>query len=148
FDLKLTGLNYELLGKDYILDLGINYLEINTEDNNYYYRGQIADLGDLSTNYGYISYDLAGYKIIPGEIYPETINNLKEVEKLDFQELLQKGYSYVNVEKLSGKTGYTKFPVQIVRENFIIPERLSIGTNSTFFLERNGKREYVVINGY
>jgi len=148
FDLKLTGLNYELLGKDYILDLGINYLEINTEDNNYYYRGQIADLGDLSTNYGYISYDLAGYKIIPGEIYPETINNLKEVEKLDFQELLQKGYSYVKVEKLSGKTGYTKFPVQIVKENFIIPHYLSLGTNPTFFLERNGKREYVVVNGY
>src|SRR5690606_9867199 len=92
--------------------------------------------------------DLAGYKITPGEIYPETITNLKEVEKLDFQELLQKGYSYVKVEKLSGQPAYTKFPVQIVRENFIIPERLSIGINPTFFLERNGKREYVVINGY
>lgn len=148
FDLKLNGLTYELLGDKYILDIGINHREIDTGGSNYYYNSQIADMGDLSTNYGYSSHNLSGYRIVPGKIYPETIGNMKEVEKLDFQEILQKGYSYIQVKDIPENSTHTKYPVQLVRENYIIPERLSVGTNPTFFLERDDKKDFVVINGF
>jgi len=148
FDLKLTGLQYELLGETYILDLGINNLEISNGKNEYYYRSQIVDQGDLSTNHGYKAMDLTGYKIKPGVIYPDILNNLKDLEKLDFASVLSGGYSYVQVKNIPKNEKYTNFPVQIVSSDFKIPIRLSVGSNPTFFLEKDGKVEFAVINGF
>ena len=148
FDLKLTGLQYELLGETYILDLGINNLEISNGKNIYYYRSQIADQGDLSTNHGYKARDLTGYKIKPGIIYPDILDNLKDLENLDFFSILSGGYSYVQVKNIPKNENYTNYPIQIVSADFKIPIRLSVGSNPTFFLEKDGKAEYVVINGF
>ena len=148
FDLKLTGLQYELLGETYILDLGIKNLEISNGKNDFYYRGQIADQGDLSTNHGYKAMDLTGYKIKPGVIYPDILNNLKDLEKLDFSSVLSAGYSYVRVKNIPKNENHTNYPVQVVGTDFKIPGRLSVGSNPTFFLEKNGKVEFAVINGF
>ena len=148
FDLKLTGLQYGLLGETYILDLGIKNLEISNGKNDFYYRGQIADQGDLSTNHGYKAMDLTGYKINPGVIYPDILNNLKDLEKLDFSSVLSAGYSYVRVKNIPKNENHTNYPVQVVGTDFKIPGRLSVGSNPTFFLEKNGKVEFAVINGF
>jgi len=148
FDLKLTGLEYELLGETYILDLGINNLEVSNGKNEYYYRSQIADQGDLSTNHGYKARNLAGYKIKPGHIYPQILDNLKDLEKLDFSSILSSGYSYVKVKNIPKNENHTNYPVQIVGTGFKIPSRLSVGSNPTFFLEKDGKVEFAVINGF
>ena len=148
FDLKLTGLQYELLGKTYILDLGINNLEISNGKNEYYYRSQIADQGDLSTNHGYKAMDFAGYKIKPGVIYPEILDNFKDLEKLDFSSVLSGGYSYVQVKNIPKDENHTNYPVQIVSADFKIPAQLSVGSNPTFFLEKDGKVEFAVVNGF
>lgn len=148
FDLILTGLQYELLGETYILDFGINNQEIPKGKNGFYYKSQIADQGDLSTNYGYKSRDLSGYKIKPGAIYPKTFENLKDLEKLDFSSILSGGFSYVKVKNIPKNESYTNYPLQIVRENFKIPSRLGVGSNPTFFLEKDGKVEFAVINGF
>ena len=148
YDLKLTGIQYELLGETYILDLGINNLEISNGKNGFYYRSQIADQGDLSTNHGYKAMDLAGYKIKPGVIYHDILDNLKDLEKLDFSSILSGGYSYVQVKIIPKNENYTNYPVQIVGGDFKIPSRLVVGSNPTFFLEKNGKVEFAVINGF
>ncbi len=148
FDLKLTGLQYELFGETYILDLGINNLEISNGKNEYYYRSQIADQGDLSTNHGYKAMDLTGYKIKQGVIYPDILDNLKDLEKLDFTSVLSGGYSYVQVKNIPKNENYTNYPVQIVSSDYKIPIRLSVGSNPTFFLEKDGKVEFAVINGF
>lgn len=148
FDLKLTGLQYELLGETYILDLGINNQEISNGKNGYYYRSQIADLGDLSTNHGYKTKDVTGYKIKVGAIYPHILNNLKDLEKLDFSSILSGGYSYVQVKNIPKNENYTNYPIQIVGEDFKIPARFSVGSNPTFFLQKDGKVEFAVINGF
>ena len=148
YDLKLTGLQYELMGETYILDLGINNLEISNGKNEFYYKSQIADQGDLSTNHGYKTKDLSGYEIIPGAIYPHILDNLEDLGKLDFSSILSDGYSYVKVKNIPKNENYTKYPVQIVGENFRIPTRLVVGSNPTFFLEKNGKSEFAVINGF
>lgn len=147
YDLKLTGLQYELLGKDYILDLGINHQEVSRGNKGYYYRSQIADQGDLSTNYGYTAHDFSGYKLIFGKIYPQTFNSVKDIRKLDFQEILSKGYAYIRVKELPGDN-YTELPLQVVGKNFKIPSRISVGNNPTFFLTKDGKIRYALINGF
>lgn len=148
YDLKLTGLEYELRGNDYILDLGINHQEISAGEKAYYYRSQIADQGDLSTNYGYVNHDLTGYKITMGKIYPTTYGSLKDIEKLNFHDILSNGYSYIKVKDFPGNTYHTHLPVQVVRENFRKPSRIGVGVNPTFFLSKEGKLRYALINGY
>ncbi|WP_084625605.1 N-acetylmuramoyl-L-alanine amidase [Salinimicrobium xinjiangense] len=149
FDLKLTGLNYELEGETYILDLGINRAEIPAKgDKTYYYHSRIADQGDLSTNYGYEVIDVLGYTLIPGKIHPETFDNLQAVAKLNFAEILSSGVAFVRVRDLKETQTYTEYPVQVVGEKFKVPEKLEPGMNPTFFLKKNEEAGYAIINGF
>jgi len=143
FDLKLTGLTYELLGEDYILDLGINQYEVQDEDLDYFYNSSISDQGDLSTYYGYEEFDASGYKFEQGKIYPETFENLERFQQENISEILKEGYSYVVLKELP-EDNFTKLPINLVTEDFEIPENLQ----PNFFLKKDGNLEYAVINGF
>ena len=143
FDLKLTRLTYELLGEDYILDLGINQYEVQDEDLDYFYNSSISDQGDLSTYYGYEEFNTSGYKFVQGKIYPKTFENLEKLEQEDISEILKEGYSYVVLKELP-KDDFTKLPINLVTEDFEIPENLQ----PNFFLKKDGNLEYAVINGF
>ncbi|NJY63069.1 peptidase M14 [Salinimicrobium sp. CDJ15-81-2] len=149
YDLKLTGLQYELLGDRYILDLGINHTEIPAKgEPKFYFRSNIADQGDLSTNYGYKTVDVSGFTLEPGKIYSQTLPDLEAVATLDFSDLLSKGIAYVKVKELPKEHNYTNFPIMITSENFKVSERIEPGINPTFFLRRSGEPGYAVINGF
>lgn len=143
FDLKLTGLTYELLGEEYILDLGINQNEVQDEDLNYYYDSNISDQGDLSTYYGYEVFDASSYKFVQGKIYPETFEDLEGFQKENISEILKEGYSYVVLKELP-EDDFTNLPINLVSEDFEIPENLQ----PNFFLKKAGNLEYAVINGF
>ena len=143
FDLKLTGLTYELLGEDYILDLGINQYEVQDGDLDYFYNSSISDQGDLSTYYGYEEFDASGYKFEQGKIYPETFENLEKFQQENISEILKEGYSYVVLKELP-EDNFTKLPINLVTEDFEIPENLQ----PNFFLKKDGNLEYAVINGF
>ena len=148
FDLKLKGVHYELNGKDYILDLGIDLNEIDKkEGQDFYYYGRVVDQGDLSTSYGYQNLDASEYKIVPGKIYSETFADTSEVQNLDFSELLKNGYAYLKLKQLPEKS-YTALPLNLVSEDFQVPQKLHPGIGANFFLEKDGKPEYAVINGF
>lgn len=149
YDLKLTGLKYKLLDKTYLLDLGINHSEIPARgEKKFYYRSHIADQGDLSTNYGYEEIDVSGYILKPGKIYPTTMTNIEAVAKLDFSDLLSRGITYVRVKNFPKGQNFSEYPIQLVGEKFQIPEKLEVGMNPTFILEKEGIPHYAVINGF
>ncbi len=143
YDLKLTGITYELLGEEYILDLGINQREVQDENLDYFYDAYIADRGDLSTFYGYKDLDASGFKLVEGKIYPETFQDLAELKQENISEKLQEGYAYVALEQLP-EEDYTDLPINLVAKDFEFPENLQ----ANFFLEKEGKLEYAVINGF
>lgn len=149
FDLKLTGLIYELKGEEYTLDLGINHQEVFARNpQGFYYSGRIADQGDLSTSFGYKSVDVTGHKLVPGKVYGEVLANLTAVGKLDFAELLKKGYTYVRVKDLPRNQGYSSYPVQLVSQSFKVPSKVQPGVIPTFLLEKDGQLQYLVVNGF
>ncbi|RIV47577.1 peptidase M14 [Flagellimonas pelagia] len=142
FDLKITNATYGLLGKDYILDLGIMQYEIDKKGHNdFYYRSSVSDQGDLSTYYAYETFDATGYKIIPPKVVSmETVSSPLE--------LLHQGIAYVK-GKLPEEGAYVEMPLFKVSETFELGDfNLQPGVNPTFFLEKNGKLTHAVINGF
>ncbi|WP_343486315.1 M14 family zinc carboxypeptidase [Allomuricauda sp. d1] len=141
FDLKIENVTYELNGNDYIIDLGILRQEIDKAGHNdFYYKSIIADQGDLSTYYGYETFDATGFKIVPPKAIPMSSGK---------QKLLGEGYAYVSGEL--PKTGFhTEKYVHLVGKDFQLPKKFQLqpGVNPTFFLEKEGNITHAVINGF
>lgn len=144
FDLKISNLTYELHGKEYILDLGISREEIEFQEGHpLYYKGYIGDRGDLSTSFGYEEFDATGYEVKASKVYPETFS-LEEIEEKDLFSFLREGYAFIKINNLPAVSGFVEHPLNLVTPNFKAPNNL--GPN--FFLEKEGKLEYAVINGF
>nr|WP_282116420.1 M14 family zinc carboxypeptidase [Cellulophaga baltica] len=151
FDLKIENLTYELLGKEYTLDLGIQRFENDKPNHNdFWISSSIVEQGDLSTYYGYETFDAKGYTATLGKVYPNKISSMTEFLKLDAFELLKQGYLFVSVNGIPEKIMESPLPLNITRGSYKAPAnlRLAIGVNPSFFLEKNGKIMYAVVNGY
>lgn len=149
FDLKIKGLTYMLLGKPYTLDLGIHRLELGKTAKTFYYTSTIADQGDLSTFYGYETLDAVGYTAKEGKVYPEILKSIEVLNKMDVLSLLKSGYTYVRVSDISKEMKDTKMPINVISPNFKVPRfRFYVGASPNFLLEKNGKIEYAIINGF
>ncbi len=150
FDLKITNVTYKLLGTDYILDLGINRLEVDKQGNtDFWYSSRVIDQGDLSTYYGYETLDANGFSIKQGKIYPKTLSTISDVKQLDVMQLLREGYTYLRLEKIPLAMLESPIPLNLVGSTYELPKlQLQVGINPTFLLEKNGKPVYVVINGF
>jgi len=151
FDLKIENATYELLGKPYVLDIGMNRLEVAIEDSNeFWYSSRIIDQGDLSTYYGYETFDATGYAIKQGKVYPEVVKSLSKIGALENAlGLLKKGYTYIRMENIGNKMLKSPVPLHLISKTYEVPElNLEVGTNPTFLLEKDGDLKYAVINGF
>ncbi|NCP83635.1 MAG: peptidase M14 [Flavobacteriales bacterium CG_4_10_14_0_2_um_filter_35_18] len=150
FDLKLFGATFKLLNNEYIIDLGINRLEIdNANHTNFYNIGRIIDQGDLSTYYGYETFDATGYTIVEGKVFPKILKSVKDLSTLNVYELLQNGYTYLIMKELPSGKKEVSVPIHLIGTNYKVGKLvLGEGANPTFLLRKNGKIEYAVINGF
>ncbi|NJB69856.1 hypothetical protein GGR42_000318 [Saonia flava] len=150
FDLKIEGATYELKGNEYVIDLGIQRLEVDNENHSdFYYSSRIMDQGDLSTYYGYENLDAKDYKIKVGKVYPEVISSMNDLSKLDISSLLKLGYAYLKVKNIPMKMVASNLQMHLVNPDFEQPELyLEVGINPTFFLEKNGILTHAVLNGF
>ncbi len=150
FDLKITDATYQLLGKPYNLDIGINRLEVDREGkNDFWYSSRIIDMGDLSTYYGYKTLDATGYTLKPGKVYSQVIKSIEELNKMDATTLLKLGYTYIRMEKIPGDLSASPVPLHLVNKGYVVPEfDMKVGNNPTFLLEKDGKLHYAIINGF
>ncbi|MEN8186915.1 MAG: M14 metallopeptidase family protein [Bacteroidota bacterium] len=156
FDLKIENLTFTYLGKEYLVDLGINRSEKdNPKHTDYYSVGKISDIGDLSTFYGYKTIDAKNLIFKSDEVYPKIISDANELKKINFVDLLKQGYTSIAVEELDKKIKFTEFPMNItkVNGNYIqkmgIPKPpLNLNKNATFLLKKDGKVAYAIINGF
>ncbi len=149
FDLKITNLTYEIAGKPYILDVGINQLEVEKEkSNDYWHSSRIIDQGDLSTYYGYENFDATGYTIKPGKVAAASLSSYKNLNADEVIELLKQGYTYLQASKIPAEWVDFPFPIHLIAAQKELQEfHLEVGANPTFLLEKNGTNHYAVING-
>ncbi|NER11274.1 Zinc carboxypeptidase [Muriicola jejuensis] len=152
FDLKLTEVTYNLLGNPYILDIGIHQLEVDKEGNrDYWFSSRIVDQGDLSTFYGYKTFDASGYTLVWGKVYPEVFENMRELTEDPgrVRDLLLEGFTCVRIKDIPADMLYSPIPIHLAAPGYKMPEsELEAGKNPTFLLEKDGGYKFAVINGF
>ncbi|OQD42857.1 peptidase M14 [Croceivirga radicis] len=151
FDLKIENATYILNEKEYTIDLGIYRNEIDdVYHNNFYYKSSIIDQGDLSTFYGYETFDATGYTIVPPKIASAEVQpSGKEFFVLNAKDLLKTGNAYVRATSIPKELTFSKSPINLVSKNYRLSDfRLQPGVNPTFFLAKNDKITHAVINGF
>jgi hypothetical protein len=147
FDLVLRNVQIQN-GKDKIkVDVGINIDEIQTPDGKkYYYKSQVADLGDLSIFYGYKDFDFSGYTIHQALTNEKKVFRIDRLNKEDFFNLYSKGFSNILVKKLPEEK-FSPYPINLALSNKI-DTTINIGEPANFLLKKDKKIEYIIINGF
>ncbi|PID71296.1 MAG: peptidase M14 [Flavobacteriales bacterium] len=150
FDLKIENVTYNYLGKDYILDIGINHSEIDNDTHTDFNNiGRVIDQGDLSTYYGYETVDATGYTIAPGEQYPDILASVFALKKMDIKSLLKQGYLYAKIANIPKKR-FTGLPINLLGPQTKLPKdfNLRLGLHANFVLKKDGVVRYAVVNGF
>jgi hypothetical protein len=147
YDLVLRNLSVSKNGKEYKIDLAINYEEILLENKTgTYLKSQVENIGDLSTFYGIEDYDFSGYQLDSGKTFSKVFSDIKELKKIDIYQLLYKGYTNILLKNSNSNISFLPFNILTskIKPDFSVKP----GNNATFVLKRNNKIEYSVINGF
>ncbi|MEM8523360.1 MAG: M14 metallopeptidase family protein [Bacteroidota bacterium] len=146
YDLILRGATVEHRGRKYTMDLAFNREEKMGEEDPYY-EGQLVYIGDLSTSYGYEEFNAESYQVRLGREHPLIFETVLDAAQNSFQEYYKDGYTILKVTKLPPPEHLTAYPIQFVLSDENINPQIALWTNPSFFLERNGRKEYLVVNG-
>lgn len=130
------------------LDLAVNRVEVNINGaTDFYKRGSVSELGDLSTFNGFEEVDATGMRVDSGMVYPDIFATEVELERVDALALLRAGYTAVRVEEPS-EGRHTDFPLNIIGPTARQPSGFQIGRPANLVLRRGDEVAYAVINGF
>ncbi len=145
-DLILHELSVPLNGTDFQLDLAIRRREVNSGDS-YFVIGSVDDLGDVQTYFGFEEFDATGYKFREGEIYAQSFTEVSEINEAEALELLRQGYLAIKVDNYEDGDLHG-LPITVLGSEDEIESGWQLGDTPTFFLEKDGKVDFAVVNGY
>jgi hypothetical protein len=149
FDLKIENVTYTEKGVDYLLDLGIYNAPVsNFSPKGYHYQGQIYEIGDLSTYYGYQTVDAKGLNFEVGKVYTIDKLTLDSLRNFDFNSILSSGHTEIYLSEGVKGISYSEYPINISRFGIDLSKDLSIGMNATFVLKDGDEVRYVIVNGF
>lgn len=149
FDLLLRNVTIEKNEQKFIVDIGINHNEVGTVDKrDFYFKGEIDDIGDLSTYFGFDEIDCTGLTIDTALIYPEKFDNFDDVQSRDIIPILEKGYSFIQVDSIGTKERYSKIPINLIHSTKAKKQKIGIGKNANFRLLEDGELKLVCVNGF
>lgn len=146
FDLLIRKVNIVNNNNRYQTDIGIERSVISSDEKSLF-KGQITDVGDLSTRYGYHEISTGDLTIYPGKIYSEVFD-WDDLQDLNFRELLEEGFTTLQVHKIPPDTKISPYPVNIVSSANPITHDISLDTEANFTLHRNEEIVYTIINGF
>lgn len=143
-ELILKNVQYEGLLRDVAFDRS----EVDSEDyRNYYARGYITDLGDLSTSQAFFTLDAKDYEVLPGKVYEKELANVDALNTLDVEQLLKDGYTdYIVLKDYDPFT--MKKPIHVHTKMPVANETIRMGGDPSLLFKKNGKIIYSVINGH
>lgn len=152
-DLIVRKIQVTRTDKTYKVDLAFRREEVNCDNSRkFFYRSNISEMGDLQNTFGYDEIELEGYQAVPGNIRPGVIT-WQEAQKLDHMALLRDGFTDVQVSSWPESLELSKLPVLLIRpkSNPASPGNsglINLGSSGSILLQKDGKTEYAVVNGF
>lgn len=145
-DVLLRGVKASRDSIEFVTDISIKRDE-HTVGRDYYVRSRIDDLGDLKESFGYDELDSADFEFVPGKIHPQVWSNLSTLTAERALELLREGYLAIQVAQVPAETLHD-FPLVIFNQRTPSDARLHLGREANFFLAKDGKLHYALVNGF
>jgi len=130
----------------YKIDLSIRQNE-HTVDRDFYVQASITDVGDLQDVFGYDELDAEGYHFMPGQVYPQVLKRLEDMSPQRAMDLLRQGYFAIQVEQIP-EARFHGFPLVVFHQSNPLSPGPVLGGAANFFLARDGRPVYAVVNGY
>ncbi len=149
FDILLRNMTLKHNDLELKIDIAINFIEFASDNYNIIHkRSSIQDIGDMSVFYGFEEFDFTGYEIQPGKILTEEKISLDDIINIDLFDYYSEGYTILTTGDSTDRR-FTDLPINISNKDskdaLTIP---GIGAPADFVLLRNGKVEYIMINGF
>ncbi|MBL1213763.1 MAG: peptidase M14 [Ignavibacteriae bacterium] len=133
----------------YIIDVGVNLNEREKKDSSgYYFEGRIEEVGDLSIFYGYDELDCSGMEIKPGKVYPTEFNSIDEIHKLDFDNLLTEGFTFLKLNTDETTELEFNLPINVIVNNNEFESEFRLGSGANFIITENSEIRFTVVNGF
>jgi hypothetical protein len=149
-DLILRNLRIKNEMGEYLIDIGINYEEININGAmEFYYKALIEDIGDLSIYAGYQDFDLKGCTVEAGKTHPQIFNTENELYNINVIELFNNGYTNVILNSSSLENEFSPFPFNIIlneKQNDLSQIKVEFVPN--LIIRKDEKGRYAVVNGF
>ncbi len=147
YDLLIRNVSIAVNGKDYEVDLGFNRAEITVDNNNFYYKSTLEDIGDLSVFFGYEELDGEDLLAVAGKIYPEVLSNIEELKNKNLHDLIAAGYTTVRLKELPDEE-FVNFPIEVIGDSTKISTAIEESGNGSLILLKDGAVKYGVVNGF
>lgn len=146
-DLVLRNVTHVVDSVSYTTDLAIKRDEYSTEGGNYYVRSRIDDIGDLQDDYGYEELDASGLHFMEGKVYEKAFANPGAISMSQAYSLLRQGYYAVRVQNMPADRHHS-LPLLLLNKRTAPGASPNLGREANFFLAKDGKPIYAVVNGY
>ena len=145
-DLLIQEMQVPVNGSWYPIDLAIRRRE--TEGNaGQSFSGSVEDLGDMQIFFGLETLDATGLQYKEGKVYPKPFESVKKVSMEKAMELLGQGYMAIQVKKDRAKDVHG-LPLAVLKLASRFSGGWTTGATPNFFLTKDGKYEYALVNGY
>ncbi|GMQ30197.1 M14 family zinc carboxypeptidase [Algoriphagus confluentis] len=145
-DLKINEMLVEANGKKYPIDLVIRRRE-SEANGSYFVSGSIDDLGDMQVYFGFEEIDATGLEYVEGKVYPTAFGSINDLSEEKALELLRQGFMAVKVNNGAPRELHG-LPIQVMKSTDKLSGGWTTGSAPNFFLGKEGKLRYAVINGY
>ncbi len=145
-DLLIEEMQVPVNGSWYPIDLAIRRRETEGRTG-YSFTGSVEDLGDMQIFFGLETLDAKGLQYKEGKVYPTPFETVKEVNVEKAIELLAQGYLAIQVKKDTAKTIHG-LPLVVLKSATTYSGGWTTGATPNFFLTKDGKYEYALVNGY
>ncbi|MEM1215271.1 MAG: M14 family zinc carboxypeptidase [Bacteroidota bacterium] len=148
-DLILREVTYEYQGQSYLLDIAFDLGEVEYNDaKNFYFRGRIDDIGDLSYQRAYEELPASEYTVAVAKVYPTVVEQLGDIPALDAKEMLQAGVAVVRVKNPGTPANRASLPILVIGEKEDYDQVIQPGANPPLIVrDKTGIVRWTVING-
>lgn len=145
-DLIINEMQVKVQGEWYPLDIAIRRRETENAGG-YLMSATVEDLGDMQIFFGFETLDATGLQYLEGKVYPTPFESVNAISEEKAMELLREGFMAVKV-----KTGEARqlheLPILVLKTTEKFSSGWMTGASTNFFLAKEGKPRYAVVNGY